>query len=79
MDLNAPSPGPILEKGQLWKLKRGYIYVVALLNSTIDLKLMNSPADKGARTLTSPAETLSRYILSRKGRLLEKAQTALAI
>lgn len=59
-----------LRKGQLWKLKRSYVYIVALQGSGILFKLMDSPAEMGERTLTSGVDTLSRYLLSRKGKLV---------
>ena len=63
---------PDLRKGQLWKLKRSYVYIVALMDSIIHFKLLDSPNPAGERTLTSGAETLWRYLRSRKGRLVSQ-------
>ena len=68
--LGNPTSLQRLRKGQLWKLKFCYVYIVALEDSGIQFKLMDSPAEMGERTLTSPVDTLSRYLLSRKGELV---------
>ncbi len=59
-----------LQEGQLWRIKRHYVYVVALLGSSIRFKLMDSPNETGTRILTSSVDTLLRYVLSRKGKLV---------
>ena len=64
---------PELKQGQLWKLKRHYIYIVELGNRLIQFKLMDSAQDTGARTLTSGLDTLWRYVRSRGGRLVSTA------
>jgi len=62
-----------LQKGQLWKVRHCYVQIVALGNMSVDFKLLDSPSQTGERTLTSDAETLSRYLVSRRGRLVGTA------
>jgi len=65
-----PQPGQGLHRGQLWKLKSSYVYIVATVKSNIQFKLMDSPNQHAERTLTSGTDTLSRYLASRKGKLV---------
>jgi hypothetical protein len=67
---NHPKPVQGIQKGQLWKLKRRYVYIVALMDSIIQFKLMDSPNETRARTLTSGIDTLSRYLLTRRARVV---------
>jgi hypothetical protein len=72
MKQNGPPTTTELEKGQLWRLKGHYIYIVALLDSSIQFKLMDSPDEKRERTLTSDLEIFLGYLFSRRGRLLKQ-------
>ena len=69
-------PAQELQAGQLWKLQRRYVYVVALRGSSIRFKFMDAPGALGERTLTSSVDTLWRYVLSRKGTLMRAVPTA---
>jgi len=60
-----------LESGQLWKLKKYYVQIVELGKSSVCFKMMDSPSDTHERVLTSDIDRLWRYLLSRKGRLVE--------
>lgn len=59
-----------LGKGQLWRLKRRYVLIVALENLIVRFKLMDTPGETGERTLTGERDTLWRYLLSRNGELV---------
>lgn len=59
-----------LSEGQLWRLKRRYVLIVALENLCVRFKLMDAPDQTGERTLTSDIDTLWRYLTSRHARLL---------
>jgi hypothetical protein len=67
---NHPKPVQGIQEGQLWKLQRRYVYIVALMDSIIQFKLMDSPNETRARILTSGIDTLSRYLLTRQGRVV---------
>jgi hypothetical protein len=47
-----------LEEGQLWRLKRRYVLIVALEDLCVRFKLMDAPDQTGERTLSSETETL---------------------
>ena len=51
MKINGLSSAERLREGQLWKLNRRYIYIVGLLESSIQFKLMDSPNETMQRTL----------------------------
>ena len=70
MKINDSKVARKLRKGQLWKLKDGYVYIVALIDSGIQFKLIDSPKEMRERTLTSGIDTLWRYLRSRKARLV---------
>jgi hypothetical protein len=62
---------PKLGEGQLWRLKGRYVLIVALENLCVRFKLMDAPDQTGERTLSGDVDTLWRYLLSRKGRLVQ--------
>lgn len=59
-----------LKEGQLWRLKRRYVLIVALENLCVHFKLLDAPNEKGERTLTADSDTLWRYLISRHGELI---------
>ena len=61
-----------LNAGQLWKLKDRFVLVVALeLESlSVRFKFMTRDDELEAQTLTGDVETLGRYLMARKGRLI---------
>ena len=59
-----------LAPGQLWRLKRRYVLIVALENLCVRFKLMDAPDQTEERTLRGETETLWRYLLSRDGRVV---------
>lgn len=59
-----------LKEGQLWRLNRRYVFIVALKNLCVHYKLLDAPDDKGERTLTADSSTLWRYLISRHGKLV---------
>jgi hypothetical protein len=59
-----------LEPGQLWRLKRRYVLIVALENLCVRFKLMDAPNQTEERTLSGEGDTLWRYLLSRNGHLV---------
>jgi hypothetical protein len=71
-DINDNYPPPItqLQEGQLWRLKRGYISIVALRGSNVRFKLLNSPNQAGEPVLSSGTDTLLRYLSIRKSKLV---------
>jgi hypothetical protein len=61
-----------LGAGQLWRLKKRYVLIVALENLCVQFKLMEAPDPTGERTLTGDIDTLWRYLKSRRAKLVEK-------
>jgi hypothetical protein len=61
-----------LGPGQLWRLKKRYVLIVALENLCVQFKLMDAPDTTGERTLTGDIDTLWRYLKSRRAKLVEK-------
>ena len=59
-----------LQAGQLWRLKKRYVLIVALENLCVRFKLMDAPDRTTERTLTGDCDTLLRYLLSRKAQLI---------
>jgi hypothetical protein len=59
-----------LNAGQLWRLKGRYVLIVALESLCVRFKLMDAPDQQGERTLTGDIDTLWRYLLSRKAKLV---------
>jgi hypothetical protein len=59
-----------LEPGQLWRLKRRYVLIVALESLCVRFKLMDAPNQTGERTLSGETETLWRYLHSRNGQVV---------
>jgi hypothetical protein len=54
-----------LSEGQLWRLKKRYVLIVAAENLCVRFKLMDAPDQMGERTLTGDMDTLWRYLMSR--------------
>lgn len=63
-----------LGPGQLWRLGRRYVLIVALEKLCVRFKLMDTPDSTGERSLTADIDTLWRYLMSRKGQLVEALQ-----
>jgi hypothetical protein len=61
---------PRLGEGQLWRLKRRYVLIVALENLCVRFKLMDAPDEIGEPILNGDVHTLWRYLLSRKAKLI---------
>lgn len=59
-----------LTAGQLWRLKGHYVLIVALESLCVRFKLMDAPDQQGERTLTSDTDTLWRYLISRRAKLI---------
>ena len=59
-----------LREGQLWRLKKRYVLIVALENLCVRFKLMDAPDQTGERTLTGDIDTLWRYLTSRHAKLV---------
>ena len=59
-----------LSAGQLWRLKKRYVLIVALENVCVRFKLMDAPGETGERTLTGDIDTVWRYLRSRRARLV---------
>jgi len=59
-----------LSKGQLWRLKKRYVLIVALENLCVQFKLMDGPDKTWERTLTGDIDTLCRYLISRHAQLV---------
>jgi hypothetical protein len=59
-----------LEPGQLWRLKRRYVLIVALENLCVRFKLLDAPNQREERTLSGECDTLWRYLRSRNGHLI---------
>ncbi|HEX9045754.1 MAG TPA: hypothetical protein VF988_01895 [Verrucomicrobiae bacterium] len=70
-DLNVkPMETQELHAGQLWRLKRRYVRILEAGRQYVHFKMLSSPDDPGERVLTSEADCLWRYLISRKGRLI---------
>ena len=63
-----------LHEGQLWRLKQGYVRIVAVESLRVRFKLLDEPNMPEERTLTGDIDTLSRYLLSRNGQLVSQAR-----
>ncbi len=59
-----------LSKGQLWRLQKRYVLIVALENLCVHFKLMDGPDRTWERTLTGDIDTLCRYLISRHAQLV---------
>ena len=59
-----------LSKGQLWRLQKRYVLIVALENLCVQFKLMDGPDKTWERTLTGDIDTLCRYLISRQAQLV---------
>jgi len=59
-----------LGEGQLWRMHSRYVLIVALENLCVRFKLLDAPDQQGERTLTGDIDTLWRYLLSRKAKLV---------
>ncbi|MGA2870273.1 MAG: hypothetical protein ABSF34_14085 [Verrucomicrobiota bacterium] len=59
-----------LIKGQLWRLQKRYVLIVALENLCVHFKLMDGPDKTWERTLTGDIDTLCRYLISRDAQLV---------
>jgi len=58
-----------LSEGQLWRMKKRYVLIVALENLCVRFKLLDAPHDAGERILTGDIDTLWRYLTSRHAKL----------
>jgi hypothetical protein len=76
MKVEATPAVPTLQPGQLWKLKRRYVYIVGLGSTLIQFQLMDSLEDTGTRILTSGFDTFWRYLLTRDGEVVEGGSSA---
>ena len=59
-----------LSKGQLWRLQKRYVLIVALENLCVHFKLMDGPDKTWEKTLTGDIDTLCRYLVSRHAQLV---------
>jgi hypothetical protein len=63
-----------LNKGQLWRLKKRFILIVALENLCVRYKLMDQPNQTEEKTLTGDVDALWRYLMARRAELLPNQQ-----
>jgi hypothetical protein len=61
-----------LAKGQLWRLKHVYIYIVELGNRLLEYRMMDSPEERGVRTKTSSIDVMLNYLESRRAQLIKR-------
>jgi len=59
-----------LGPGQLWRLKRRYVHIVAQEGIDVRFKLLNAPNEIEGTTLTGEHDTVLRYLHSRSGHLM---------
>jgi hypothetical protein len=59
-----------LSEGQLWRLQKRYVLIVAMENLCVHFKLMDAPDQMGEKTLTGDIDTLWRYLMSRRAVLV---------
>jgi hypothetical protein len=59
-----------LSKGQLWRLNKRYVLIVALENFCVHFKLMDGPDKTWERTLTGDIDTLGRYLMTRNAQIV---------
>jgi hypothetical protein len=59
-----------LSEGQLWRLQKRYVMIVAMENLCVRFKLMDAPDQMGEKTLTGDIDTLWRYLTSRGAELV---------
>ena len=62
--------GEGLKAGQLWRLKKRYVSILALQQEAVRFKFSNTAHAPGERELTADYETLWRCLVSRHGRLV---------
>ena len=60
-----------LAKGQLWKVKHVYIYIVELGDRLLSYKMMDFLGQDGVRAKMSGVDVMWRYLQSRHARLLK--------
>ena len=54
----------------MWRLNQRYVRIIAVESQCVRFKLLDAPNMLEERTLTGDIDTLSRYLLSRKGELV---------
>ena len=59
-----------LKEGQLWRVRRQYVFIVAVENLMVRFKLLDGLDKAGERTLTGGIDSLWRYLVSRKAQLV---------
>lgn len=65
-----PPAAQELSKGQLWRLQKRYVLIVALENLCVRFKLMDGRDKTWEPTLTGDIDTLCRYLMSRHAELV---------
>ncbi len=60
-----------LEKGQLWKLEHGYLYIVELGKRLIHYKLLRQPTQKAVVTRLIGIEELLTYLKHNEAQLVQ--------
>jgi hypothetical protein len=67
-----------LQQGQLWKVRGRYVRIVELVDSYTRFKFLSSPQERGERLLTSGIDTLLRYLMTRKARVVNPSDIFVA-
>jgi hypothetical protein len=62
MQTEAKNTARTLEKGQLWKIEHGYVYIVDLGKRLIHYKLMRQPNQKAVLTRLIGIEALATFL-----------------
>ena len=59
-----------MEKGQMWKLEHGYLYIVELGKLLIQYKVLKQPNQKGATTRMIGMKELNTYLQHTEAELM---------
>jgi hypothetical protein len=76
MAIQARKHSQQLEKGQLWKIENGYIYIVELGKRLIQYKLMRQPRQKAVTTRLIGMTELLAYLKRNGAELMSGVSAA---
>ena len=68
--------GPGLEKGQLWKIEQGYVYIADLGKRLIHYKMLKQPNQKAVATRLIGVDALATYLRHNEAQLVNRACAA---
>lgn len=69
-------PVRTLEKGQLWRIENGYVYIVELGKRLIHYKMLRQPDQKAVTTRMIGIDALAIYLRHNEAELVRDAVAA---